>query len=131
MLGGRPLSSVVERYRAGEEPAWEAVFGAPGHYVPLPSYPWQTRRYWPGEGHDDGPGEVDDLAAWVLREHARTGFHDDSPLTDIGIDSLAKLRIVVELVKRCRQEIDPEEFGRVRTVGELRQWTRALEAAAR
>ncbi|WP_037868501.1 beta-ketoacyl synthase N-terminal-like domain-containing protein [Streptomyces sp. NRRL S-813] len=130
-LGGRPLSAVADRYRAGEEPDWAAVFGTPGRYVPLPAYPWQLRRYWPGEEHGDGHGDAGDLASWVLREHARTGFDDGSSLTDIGIDSLAKLRIVVELAKRCRQEVDPEEFGRLRTVGELRQWTRALEAAAR
>jgi acyl transferase domain-containing protein len=125
-VGGRPLSAVADRYRSGEEMDWATVFGEPGRCVPLPPYPWQTRRYWPGEQDDDG-----DLAAWVLREHARTGFDDHSTLTDIGIDSLAKLRIVVELVKRCRREVDPEEFGRLRTVGELRQWTRALQAAAR
>ncbi|MFE0330804.1 beta-ketoacyl synthase N-terminal-like domain-containing protein [Streptomyces sp. NPDC058960] len=127
-LGGRPLSAVAERYRRGEDVDWEAVFGDPGHFVPLPTYPWQTKRYWPGEEHDDDGG---DLASWVLREHARTGFDDTSTLTDIGIDSLAKLRIIVELTKRSSQEVDPEEFGRLRTVGELRRWTRELEAAAR
>jgi acyl transferase domain-containing protein len=126
-VGGRPLSAIADRYRAGEAVDWATVFGEPGHFVPLPTYPWQTRRYWPGEQHDD----ENDLAAWVLHAHARTGFDDGSTLTDIGIDSLAKLRIVVELVKQCRQEVDPEEFGRIRTVGELRQWTRALQAAAR
>jgi hypothetical protein len=38
---------------------------------------------------------------------------------------------VVELAKRCRQEVDPERFGRLRTVGELRQWTRELQTAGR
>ncbi|MFC3572158.1 beta-ketoacyl synthase N-terminal-like domain-containing protein [Streptomyces yaanensis] len=127
-LGGRPLSAVADRYRRGEDVDWEKVFGGGGRFVPLPTYPWQTKRYWPGEQHEHGGG---DLATWVLREHARTGFDDASTLTDIGIDSLAKLRIVVELTKRSSQEVDPEEFGRLRTVGELRQWTRALEAAAR
>ncbi|MGW1161473.1 beta-ketoacyl synthase N-terminal-like domain-containing protein [Streptomyces sp. NPDC002513] len=126
-VGGRPLTAVAGRYRRGEDVDWARVFGDGGRFVPLPAYPWQTQRYWPGEQHDDGG----DLAAWVLREHARTGFDDASTLTDIGIDSLARLRIVVELTKRSSQEVDPEEFGRLRTVGELRQWTRALEGAAR
>jgi len=126
-LGGRPLSAVADRYRRGEDVDWEKVFKGHGRFVPLPTYPWQTKRYWPGEQHDKGG----DLASWVLREHARTGFDDASTLTDIGIDSLAKLRIVVELTKRSSQDVDPEEFGRLRTVGELRQWTRALEAVAR
>jgi acyl transferase domain-containing protein len=127
-LDGRPLSAVADRYRKGEDVDWAAVFGAPGRPVPLPAYPWQTRRYWPGEEHDDGVG---DLAGWVLREHARSGFDDASTLADIGIDSLARLRIVVELAKRCRREVDPEGFGRLRTVGELRQWTRQLQAVDR
>ncbi|WP_328373565.1 phosphopantetheine-binding protein (plasmid) [Streptomyces sp. NBC_00445] len=126
-VGGRPLSSVADRYRGGEDLDWATVFGEPGHYVPLPSYPWQTKRYWPGEQHDD----ENDLAARVLREHARTSFDDGSTLTDIGIDSLARLRILVELGKRCQRDVDPEEFGRIRTVGDLRQWTRALLAVAR
>ncbi|MET7605544.1 beta-ketoacyl synthase N-terminal-like domain-containing protein [Streptomyces avermitilis] len=127
-LGGRPLSAVAERYRRGDDVDWGKVFGRSGRFVPLPHYPWQTKRYWPGEEHAKDGG---DLASWVLREHARTGFDDGSTLTEIGIDSLAKLRIVVELTKRSSQDIDPEEFGRLRTVGELRRWTRSLEAAAR
>ncbi|BBC32093.1 hypothetical protein SGFS_033870 [Streptomyces graminofaciens] len=128
-------SEVAERYRAGENVDWEQEFkefrrgGA--HFVPLPHYPWQTKRYWPGENASgEGVGEAD-LSSWVLREHARTGFDDGSTLTEIGIDSLARLRIVVELTKRSGQEVDPEEFGRLRTVGELRAWTRELEDATR
>jgi acyl transferase domain-containing protein len=121
-------SDLADRYRAGEDVDWAREFRKGGVYVPLPLYPWQTKRYWPGAEHS---AESGDLTAWVLREHARTAFDDGSTLTEIGIDSLARLRIVVELTKRSGQEIDPEEFGRLRTVGELREWTRALEAAAR
>jgi acyl transferase domain-containing protein len=127
-MGGHPLSGIAERYRWGEELDWEKVFGEPGRYVPLPHYPWQTKRYWPGEEHES---DAADLAGWMLREHARTGFDDGSTLNEIGIDSLARLRILVELSKRSSQEVDPDEFGRLRTVGELRQWTRTLEAQAR
>jgi acyl transferase domain-containing protein len=126
-VGQLPLAAAADRYCCGDELDWGAVFGEPGHYVPLPSYPWQCKRYWPGENHDD----ENDLSAWVLREHARTSFDDDSTLTDIGIDSLAKLRIMVELGKRSQRDVDPKGFGRLRTVGELRQWMRALLAAAR
>ncbi|WP_322724818.1 beta-ketoacyl synthase N-terminal-like domain-containing protein [Streptomyces phyllanthi] len=119
---------LADHYRAGKDVDWDKEFRKGGNYVPLPLYPWQTQRYWPGEEHS---GDDGDLTAWVLREHARTGFDDGSTLTEIGIDSLAKLRIVVELTKRSGHEIDPEEFGSLRTVGELREWTRALEAAAR
>jgi acyl transferase domain-containing protein len=127
-VGGLPLSGLADRYGKGEDLHWVDVFGEPGHFVPLPHHPWQIKRYWPGEEHEAGDA---DLAAWMLREHARTGFHDGSTLTEIGIDSLARLRILVELAKRSDQEVDPDEFGRLRTVGELRQWAWTLEAAAR
>ncbi|MFD7813483.1 beta-ketoacyl synthase N-terminal-like domain-containing protein [Streptomyces sp. NPDC059785] len=129
---GALLAAVADLYRAGAAVDWGQVFGLPGRYVPLPRYPWQTRRFWPGEeSGTDGGADGGDLASRVLREHARTRFDDGSALTDIGIDSLAKLRIVVELNKISGGDIDPEEFGRLRTVGELRRWTRALEAPAR
>ncbi|MGW0823048.1 beta-ketoacyl synthase N-terminal-like domain-containing protein [Streptomyces sp. NPDC002845] len=129
-LTGTPggSSPLADRYREGQDVDWEGEFGKGARYVPLPHYPWQTKRYWPGEAPAEENG---DLSTWVLREHARTGFDDGSTLTEIGIDSLAKLRIVVELTKRSGQEVDPEEFGRLRTVGELREWTQALEAATR
>lgn len=120
-------SEAADRYRAGLDVDWSTEFRKGGTYVPLPLYPWQTERYWSGDRRSDDAG---DLSSWVLREHARTGFDDGSTLTEIGIDSLAKLRIVVELTKRSGREIDPEEFGRLRTVGELRAWTRTLGAAA-
>lgn len=125
------LAAVADAYQAGEPVDWTEVFATPGRCVPLPAYPWQTKRYWPGEQEEQSAEDSGDLSAWVLREHARTGFDDGSTLTEIGIDSLARLRIVVELTKRSGCEVDPEEFGRLRTVGELRRWTRELEAQAR
>ncbi|WP_329134444.1 phosphopantetheine-binding protein [Streptomyces sp. NBC_01476] len=127
-VSGVPLSGVADGYRRGDDLDWETVFGEPGRFVPLPRYPWQTKRYWPGEEH---AADGTDLAAWMLREHARTGFDDGSTLAEIGIDSLAKLRILVELAKESGEEVDPEEFGALRTVGELRAWTRSLGAGAR
>jgi acyl transferase domain-containing protein len=124
--GALPLPPAARAFYEGGELDWERVYGEPGRFVPLPHYAWQTKRYWPGEDrHGDG-----DLADRMLREHARTGYTDASPLTEIGIDSLAKLRIVVELSKSTHRDVDPEEIGRLRTVGELRQWTQALEAPA-
>ncbi|GIH17107.1 beta-ketoacyl synthase N-terminal-like domain-containing protein [Rugosimonospora africana] len=122
------LAELADRYRAGETIDWEALFGAPGRYVPLPTYPWQTRRYWPGERHEEDGG---DLATWILRQHARTHFHAGSTLAEIGIDSLAKLQLIVELQKKTGHELDPEVIGRLHTVDELRQWARDLEAVAR
>ncbi|MGH8793284.1 MAG: beta-ketoacyl synthase N-terminal-like domain-containing protein [Stackebrandtia sp.] len=122
------LVDVADSYRAGEEIDWHEVFGADGRYVPLPTYPWQTKRYWPGE---DGGEDGVDLTAWILSQHARTKFNADSLLADIGVDSLAKLQLIVELQKKTGREVDPEMLDKLHTVGELRQWVQELEAAAR
>ncbi|MBT2365626.1 polyketide synthase [Streptomyces sp. ISL-10] len=121
----KAMAATADRYLGGETVDWDEVFGKEGRFVTLPGYPWQTRRYWPGEERDEDDG---DLAAWVLREHARIPFDDDSVLADIGIDSLAKLRLIVELSKKTGRDVDPEDFARLRTVGALREWMHALEA---
>lgn len=121
------LAEIADQYCAGGPVDWDEVFGPDGAFVPLPTYPWQTQRYWPGEQHDEG----DDLATWILGRHTRTRFHADSALVDIGIDSLAKLQLVVELQKRTGREVDLGELDQVRTVGDLRRWARELEGAAR
>ncbi|MCB8901034.1 MULTISPECIES: beta-ketoacyl synthase N-terminal-like domain-containing protein [unclassified Streptomyces] len=123
-----PLVAATEHYLAGEEVHWEALFDEPGTVVPLPRYPWQTRRYWPGEDRAAG---AESAADWLLREHARTDFDDASRLSDIGIDSLARLQLIVELSQQTGLEIDPEEVGRLCTVGELRLWTDSLQVGAR
>jgi acyl transferase domain-containing protein len=122
------LAEIAHRYQTGAVVDWAAVFGTTGRYVPLPTYPWQTKRYWPGEQHEE---QVGDLATRILRQYARTRFHAESALADIGIDSLAKLGLIVELQQKTGQEVDPEVLDRLRTVGELRQWTHELEEAAR
>jgi acyl transferase domain-containing protein len=102
-----------------------------GRFVPLPTYPWQTKRYWPGE-----PMALDadaDLATAVLREHARTphlNLADSLLLSEVGIDSLARVVITVQLADERNLDVDPEELGKLRTVGELRSWIRSLEAQA-
>ncbi|NWF31111.1 polyketide synthase [Streptomyces sp. PKU-EA00015] len=121
------LAAAAAGYRDGLPVDWDEVFGKEGRFVPLPRYPWQTKRYWFGEEREESD---EDLATWVLREHARVPFDDDSALADIGIDSLAKLRLIVELSKRTGRDVDPEDFARLRTVGALRSWIHALEAAA-
>ncbi|WP_110945410.1 type I polyketide synthase [Streptomyces avicenniae] len=122
--GALPLPPAARGFYEGRGLDWPTEYGAPGRFVPLPRYPWQTKRHWPGEQHHpDG-----ELADRMLREHARTGYDDTSTLVEIGIDSLARLRILVELARTTGVDADPEEFGQVRTVGELRRWTEALEA---
>ncbi len=40
------LAALVERYRAGDAVAWTDVFPGDTRFVPVPTYPWQTTRYW-------------------------------------------------------------------------------------
>jgi acyl transferase domain-containing protein len=124
------LSDGVEGYVRGQEVRGDR-FGPGCRFVPLPTYRWQTRRYWPGERTvEDGIG---DLAAAVLREHARTAhteFADSALLSEIGIDSLARLLIIVELARDHDYDVDTEELAVLRTVGELRSWVRSLEELA-
>jgi acyl transferase domain-containing protein len=130
----RPAKAAVElaeQYRLGLEVNWTKHFGSGCHFVPLPGYPWQTARYWPGEAA--GPDGGDDLATAVLREHARisaAAYSDKSLLSDIGIDSLARLQIMVRLARDHEYEAEAEELAELRTVGDFREWIRMLEGLA-
>ena len=107
------------------------AFASDARFVPLPTYPWQTKRCWPGEPAalaDDA-----DLATRMLREHARTpllDFGDSSLLSEIGIDSLARVVITVQLANERNLDVDADELAKLRTVGELRSWIRSVEAQA-
>jgi len=53
---GALLRSLMEMHTHGVEPDWSRVFGPdPGAVVPLPSYPFQSERFWPEaqRGHQD------------------------------------------------------------------------------
>lgn len=115
----------LDRFLGAESVDREGLFG-PGRHVPLPTYPWQARRCWPGEEPAD-----DDPAEWLLGKHARTGFDEDSALADIGIDSLAKLQLLVELQQRTGHDVDPEQLAALRTVGQLHAWARELMEVSR
>ncbi|RAJ71329.1 phosphopantetheine binding protein [Streptomyces sp. Amel2xB2] len=129
----RALSDAAEQYRSGQPVDWNALFGTGCVFVPLPSYPWQTQRYWPGE-HDHGTGghaaDGDDLATVLLGEHARASskYRDSSLLSEIGIDSLARIEIIAKLAQEHHYEVDPEELAALHTVGQLREYLRQLEA---
>jgi acyl transferase domain-containing protein len=115
----------LDRFLGSESVDRDGLFG-PGRHVPLPTYPWQTRRFWPGE---EPVG--DDPAEWLLGKHARTAFDQDSALADIGIDSLAKLHLLVEVQQRTGREVDPEELAALRTVRDLCRWARDLTEVRR
>lgn len=122
------LAAIAERYRNGWTPPWDQVFPHGGRFVPLPGYPWQTRRYWAGEEPGGAEQQGSDLAARVLAQHARTSYSDDSLLSEIGIDSLARLGIVLQLADEHGFEVDIEELADLRTVAGFRDWVGALEA---
>ncbi|MFE6961872.1 beta-ketoacyl synthase N-terminal-like domain-containing protein [Streptomyces sp. NPDC057696] len=123
------VGSLGALYVRGDDVDWAAAYGPGGRYVPLPGHPWRTRRHWPGE--TTGTQQAGGLAEWIVGQHARTGFDDRSALAEIGFDSLARLQLAVEAQQRTGSEVDPEEVGRLRTVGELRAWIHRLEVAAR
>jgi acyl transferase domain-containing protein len=122
------LTSVAARYAAGRDVEWKTLFGTDCVFVPLPAYPWQTRRYWPGETAGDEGG--DDLAEALLGEHARAAsdYRDSSLLSEIGIDSLARIEIIAKLAQEHSFEIDPEALASLHTVGQLRVFLQQLEA---
>lgn len=120
------LTVVAERYRNGDPVNWSEMFGPRGSFVPLPGYPWQTKRYWLGERTVEE--QIDHPADAVLGQHARTGYSDDSSLSDIGIDSLAMLRIIVELARDHGYDVDVGDLAELRTVSAFRQWFGRLEA---
>lgn len=58
----------------------------------------------------------------ALRDQVRVPYGDGSKLTEIGLDSLAIVRIVVAASPDSEQEIDVSSLAGVSTVGELRAW---------
>lgn len=132
ITGQADVVEACERYRRGESVNWLELFDPPGHFVPVPGHPWQTRYCGPRSPEPAAhEGAAGDLVTEVLREHARTRYEERSQLDEIGVDSLAKVRIVVELSQRFGHEVDADALTRLRTVGDLRRWLRALEGRAK
>ncbi|MGW0337529.1 SDR family NAD(P)-dependent oxidoreductase [Streptomyces sp. NPDC003011] len=101
--GGEPRfrQALAEAYTAGVMPDWSAVF--PGaRSVPLPTYPFQRRRYWladrTGEQRRPGRGRGGDEAFWHLVERADTDALGRE-LPGVGEDAL---REVVPALHRWR-----------------------------
>jgi len=130
-VGHEPaLLAAAERYGRGGAVDWDALFEGRGHFVPLPGYPWQIQRYWPGEQPQDSAAG-DGLAATLLGEHARasSAYQDSSLLTEIGIDSLAKIEIIAKLAQEHGYQVDPQQLASLNTVGQLRLFIEQLEGA--
>ena len=66
----------------------------------------------------------------IIARYAIGDFTDDSPLTDVGVDSLSVLRMAAELATDPAQPVWPERLARLRTVGDLKAWLGATEVPA-
>ncbi len=94
--------ALAEAYAAGAVPDWQVLF--PGaRTVPLPTYPFQRRRYWLADRDDRAPRAAaghggTDESFWALVEQADTeALRRELP--DIGEESL---REVVPALRRWR-----------------------------
>lgn len=66
--------------------------------------------------------EFDDDVTTAIRKVVSVDFSNDSRLVDLGIDSLAAVRMIVTLLPDGDSEIDLSELVDLRTVGQFRRW---------
>ncbi|MEV1026128.1 hypothetical protein [Streptomyces sp. NPDC050264] len=58
--------------------------------------------------------------------YATGEFEDTTPLAEIGVTSLAVLRVVIDVLPDPSLELDTGSLATVRTVGDLKQWLATL-----
>jgi len=58
----------------------------------------------------------------VIARHTTFAFDDATPLAAAGIESLAMLRLAVEVAASEDAEIDASALVSLRTVGDLKRW---------
>lgn len=68
-----------------------------------------------------------DLDATIAR-YATFTFDDSTPLLDAGLESLALLRLAVEVAADDDAEIDATRLVDLRTVADLKEWLRDLNS---
>ncbi|MFD9891039.1 acyl carrier protein [Amycolatopsis sp. NPDC059027] len=66
----------------------------------------------------------------TIEKYATGRFTDATPLLEAGIESLALLRLAVEVVSDEDAEIDLADLVDVRTIGDLKAWLTRLAATA-
>lgn len=71
-----------------------------------------------------------DLDATIAR-YATFTFDDATPLLDAGLESLALLRLAVEVAADEDAEIDATRLVDLQTVGDLKGWLADLAATGR
>jgi acyl carrier protein len=70
-----------------------------------------------------------DLDATIAR-YATVTFDDSTPLQDAGLESLALLRLAVEVAADGDTEIDATRLVDLRTVADLKEWLRDIRRDA-
>lgn len=73
-------------------------------------------------------GTTLDLEA-VIARYATFVFDDDTPLLDAGIESLALLRLAVDVAADDEAEIDATRLVDLNTIADLKAWLRELAPA--
>jgi acyl carrier protein len=70
-----------------------------------------------------------DLDATIAR-YATFAFDNSTPLLDAGLESLALLRLAVEVAADDDAEIDATRLVDLHTVGDLKEWLSDLTSTA-
>ncbi|MEE1943025.1 hypothetical protein V1L54_27085 [Streptomyces sp. TRM 70361] len=74
-------------------------------------------------------GTTDDEINSVIEAQVSGAYDDASLISEIGLDSLAVVRMAVQTAPGQDTEIDLAGLAGVRTIGDLRQWLGVLRAA--
>ena len=92
---------------------------------------WRPDRIVATAAHDPVPSINEFLLAWAREElEIEPGkVHADTPLLDLGIDSLAATRLVVALEARLGRRVEVAELWSQPTVGALARHLAALQTA--
>jgi thioesterase domain-containing protein/acyl carrier protein len=143
------LGAAGRLWTAGVEIDWEGFRrGRRGRRVPLPTYPFERRRFWidgmeaeppaaAGDGADGGPedaaprGEREEAIAGVWRSILgveRVGRHDD--FFELGGSSLAGVRLGSRLREALGVELPSGFLLESATVAELAERVEALTGGA-
>ncbi|TCO60690.1 acyl carrier protein [Actinocrispum wychmicini] len=67
----------------------------------------------------------------TIAQYATFSFDDETPLLDVGLESLALLRLAVEVATDDDAEIDATRLVDLRTVADLKGWLTDLSGGTR
>lgn len=79
---------------------------------------------------DPGFQNLDELVTEAIRRTAGRNFENETRLVELGIDSLAAVRMILTLIPEGDSEIDLSALVDLKTVGEFRHWIKQQMNAA-